>query len=302
MDEQLALVARRQFGTFTRRQAVAAGYTDDQIANRLASGHWLPADIGVYRHASVPPSWRGDLTAACLASGGVASHRAAAFLHGLVDHPVVEVTVARTRRYRLTQARTHWLTDLHPERDVTAVDGIPTTNVVRTLIDLGAVAPAGRVELALERALARRLVTLPELMARHEELARRGRSGVGRLRKVLMARGLDPRSGESDPETRLLRILRRGGLPTPVRQYELTFRGRTVRIDLAYPDDKVSLEYDGIDPHSGLRALEKDRAKGNLVVLAGWIPVHYTKASLRHPDAICREVLAALALARSRGA
>ena len=302
MNSDLMALAAGQHGVFSRDQAVVLGALPGQIERRLASGEWVEVDLRVYRHAASPLTWEGRLMAACLACEGVASHRGAARLHGVLDFPIVEVTTWRNRYFRKTPAQVHWLTDLDPDLDVTHIDGIPATNPCRTLIDLGAVCPVSRVEIALERALSRQLVTIPPLLERLDQLSRRGRSGVGRMRKVLAARGIGSRGADSNPEVRLVQILRRAGFPEPVKQYELEVGGRKVVIDLAYPPEKIALEYNGIDPHSGLRALEKDNAKSNLIVLAGWILVQYTKTRLRQPDTLCREIDEAFRLARSRGA
>ena len=301
MHLELAQLAAGQHGVFSRDQAVALGVHPRDVSRHIASGDWVEVDLRVYRHAATPGTWKGEVMAACLAAEAVASHRAAATLHGLIDVPVVEVTTWRNRYFRHTRARAHWLTDLDPDRDLTRVDGIPATTPCRTLIDLGAVCPVGRVEVALDRALSRGLVTVPSLLERLDQLSRRGRSGVGRMRRVLAARGLTGTGADSNPETRLIQILRRAGFPEPVRQYRLEVGGRVIYIDLAYPEHLIAMEYDGIDPHSGLRALEQDDAKGNLIVLAGWILVRYTKSRLRHPAAICRQVDEAIRLAQSRG-
>ena len=62
--------------------------------------------------------------------------------------------------------------------------------MARTLFDLGGVYRPGMVELALERALQRELVTLAELERTVRRLSRRGRPGGPTLRQLLEARGV----------------------------------------------------------------------------------------------------------------
>ena len=62
-----------------------------------------------------------------------------------------------------------------------------------------------------------------------------------------------------------------GGLPAPVLQYEVVDRNwRTWRVDFAWPDDKVAVEYDGFDWHSGPEDLRRDRQKRAALQELGW--------------------------------
>jgi len=58
----------------------------------------------------------------------------------------------------------HHVPQLDP-RDVTVVNGIPTTTVARTLIDLAESAPIDELRPIWQRAFARRLVTVGEIEA-----------------------------------------------------------------------------------------------------------------------------------------
>jgi hypothetical protein len=58
----------------------------------------------------------------------------------------------------------HYVPHLDP-RDVTVVDGIPTTTVARTLVDLADDAPIEELREIWERAFARQLVTCEEIEA-----------------------------------------------------------------------------------------------------------------------------------------
>src|SRR5690606_39703155 len=49
----------------------------------------------------------------------------------------------------------------------------------------------------------------------------------------------------SPPETRLRLLVVLGGLPEPATGYEVRVAGRTRYLDLAYPDWRVAVEYDG---------------------------------------------------------
>jgi very-short-patch-repair endonuclease len=78
---------------------------------------------------------------------------------------------------------------------------------------------------------------------------------------------------------RVLRAIVARGLPEPVQQHELQLPGRRCRLDLAYPDYKVAIEVDGWAHHGPRSAFESDRARGNDIAIAKWLPLHFTADS-----------------------
>ena len=75
IDVVIARAAVRQHGLVTRAQLLAAGLTERQIDRRLGTGQLLVVHEGVYRLPPVKPTYEQAVLAACLATGGVASHR-----------------------------------------------------------------------------------------------------------------------------------------------------------------------------------------------------------------------------------
>lgn len=246
---------------------------------------------GVYVVGGAPVDAKVELAAACLATNGVASHRSAAHLIGLVDRVPSrpEVTVLRSKGHRQGPL-VHRSRDLLP-RDVVRVQGIRSTTATRALIDLGAVVSQQVLENALERALHQRLTTFDRLVRRLFEVARPGRTGVVPLRALLVDRDPTLAPAESDLETLLLRILRDHGLPTPVRQHVVEIDGEVFRLDLAYLDQMIFLEGDGFGVHTTRRAFERDRRRQNRLVRAGWRPLRFTWRQLcRHPERVATDV------------
>ena len=130
------------------------------------------------------------------------------------------------------------------------------TTVGATLFDLGGVYRPGMVELGVGARVADgRLVTIAELERTVKRLSRRGRPGGPTLRQLLEARAPDRRPTESVMETRLLQALRAHGLPEPVPQYEVWPGGAFIgRVDLAYPEARIAIEYDSDEFHTGRNA------------------------------------------------
>ena len=280
MTDPIAPLARRQLGLVTRVQAVKV-LTADQIRHRLRVGRLEPVRPGIYRVGGAPESWEQAVLGACLAvPGSEASFRSAAALWNLEGFPPegIEITVPARRRRRLDGVIVHDTAVTGPMHSA-AISNVPVTSAARTLCDLSAVAPAWIVERAVDEALRRKLVTLRTLQLVAADL-----EGRGRLRCTVTCDILEHRSGgdelsESAAESRIARLLVRAGLPRPVHQHRVRISGRTVRIDLAYPDAMVAIEYDGWDFHRTRGAFDRDRARANELELLGWIVLRFTARS-----------------------
>jgi hypothetical protein len=285
-DIVLAAHAEEHHGVFRGRHARMAGLSKRQIDGRIADHRWQKLHRDVYRFAGAPATWEGDLLAACWAGGfrAVGSHESAAELYLLPGRRrgFVVVTCPRWRRARQDRVVVHETKALDPI-DITVVDGIAVTTPARTLFDLGGVYGAGMIELALESALRRGLVTEVEMAALVKRVSRSGRPGGPILRGLLEARDPDRRPTESEMETRLLQAMRVHGLPEPTTQHEI-WQGPAfiARVDAAYPDAKIAIEYDSDEFHSGRTAIGRDRGRRHRLISAGWLPVDVGPADLRN--------------------
>lgn len=280
MEPTITAIASRQHALITLDQLRAESLTPRAAQARVDSGRWARSFTGVYRVAGAPTSWRQELLGACLAAGdqSMASHRSASRLWGLTggDDPMIELSVPRPHSHRLPGVVVHRSTDL--EGVVAARrDGIPVTSPARTLVDLGSVVSERVVDSALDVALSRRLVTLVEVRAALDAVARRGRRGAGVLRRVLAERFDAAAASESVLEWRLWRLCRDHGLPEPVGQHEVRVGSRFVgRVDFAFPGVRLAIEVDGYESHSSLAAFRHDRVRQNELVAAGWTVLRFT--------------------------
>jgi very-short-patch-repair endonuclease len=151
-----------------------------------------------------------------------------------------------------------------------------------TLLGLGAVCRPSVVELALESGLRRELFTIESLQTMVRRLGRRGRNGIGVLRALIGERDPDAAPPASDMETRVIQLLRRNGLPRPVTQLAIFEGARFVaRVDFAYPQWMVCMEYESYQEHTGNRALERDNPRRNALVSLGWKPIGITPKDVR---------------------
>ncbi|MDH3498488.1 MAG: DUF559 domain-containing protein [Acidimicrobiia bacterium] len=271
-------IASRQGSTVTRRQAIAAGMTENQINYRTATQIWRRLKPGVYLLPGHPSTGDGRLAAACAALGAAVSHESAARLHGFSHIPISSptVTVATRSTNRFPDVVVHQLTDLIPEH-VTAVGMLPTTHPPRTLFDLAPVLRRRHFVAVADRALAERIVALPELQAVLVTLGRRGKPGTVVVREYVDERMKAFTATESTLEDLVLRMLRQWNLPEPALQYPLPWRSdRPGRVDFAYPEHRLIIEADGRAWHTTAEAFDTDRMRDNHAQIAGWRVIRIT--------------------------
>jgi predicted transcriptional regulator of viral defense system len=275
MHDLLISTAAAQHGLVTRGQALRL-LSRDQLKRWLANGHLVRVQPSVYAIGGLPDSWQRQLHAVVLSANAVASHRSAARLYGLPVPAVrLEVTTPIGRHVRLPGVVAH-RSNLLIRRFVTAIDGISTTTAARTVVDLSAVAgfvTCGRAMDAADRSGVAMYLDVDDVYRR---MRKRGRRRVTVVEQLLAKRLDGIESGDSDWEMRLCRWLIDAGLPRPEQQVWVVAGGERFCLDLAYPDLKVGLEYDGWDVHRQRGRFDADRRKWRKLELAGWVILPYT--------------------------
>jgi hypothetical protein len=98
---------------------------------------------------------------------------------------------------------------------------------------------------------------------------------------------------ESEMETLLLQALRTHGLPAPIPQHEV-WQGSLClgRVDAAYPDEKIAIEYDSDEFHTGRAATKHDRARRHELIAASWLPIDVGPTDLRNGGTLTRAAIA----------
>jgi hypothetical protein len=298
LDDLLLPVFARQHWLVSDADVRSIGGSASAIARRLGSGRWDLADQRVYRLVGPIPTWRTSLLAPILSGGpgAVASHFAAAVLHGLPGYRegTPELTIPRGRERRRPHLLVHTSTDLDRCR-IVPIDGIPVTDVERTLLDIGRRVGDERLTRSIEAARRAGQTTWADLISTLVAHARRGRPGIARLRRVIAKNAHRDEITDSDLELMVLALLVEHGLPQPVLHHRVLDGDRFVaEVDLAYPAARIAIEVDGrVHLESDVR--ERDLPRQNDLVLSGWIVLRFTWARLRdRPESIVAEVNAAL--------
>lgn len=229
---------------------------------------------GIRRLAGGEVTPHQRLLAAVWSAGprSAASHRSAAWLWGLdvAARSVLDVSVPAGGAGRPRGVTLHRASDLVPGA-VTTVDGIPVTEPTLTLVDLASVVGPDELEQAFDSALRQGLTSLARAEARLRRSGRRGRNGAAAFRALVEGRAAVDGVTESVFEARLVQLLRRAGLPEPVRQVELHDRwGLIGRFDCAYPPARVAIEADSVRHHHSRERFEADRERRARVEALGW--------------------------------
>ncbi len=264
----------------------------------LRSRSWQRVVRGVYTPAATQLTHElrcRAVGAFLLPANGAIAGRSAATLLGVGLSNVwdpVEIIVPAAARPRLRDVAAH-SGPLDPA-DVRTIGDVPVTTAVRTSWDLARWLPTTEAVVLIDRLLHRDLVTPAELAEYAADRA--GRHGIRRFEQVIPL--VDGRA-ESPQESRLRVALRLAGLPAPdVQRAVYDSDGFIGRVDLAYPELRIAIEYDG-QWHSDANQLHRDRQRLNRLQAAGWLVLHVTSARLRDDlDGLIREITQAISSRR----
>jgi len=235
---------------------------------------------GVARLVGAADSREQRIMAAVLAAGrgALASHRSAAYLWGIPrprNDPVDILFEPRRRMVALRGVVVHRPRDAADLKRVLRTR-IPTTNILRTLCDLGACDP-GSVHGAVGHALSTGLAdvgALDRAIARHSE---RGRHGIVAFRNALLAWQIDGKPADSVLEPVMRDLLHDFSLPPAefhpiVEGYEVDFR---------IIGSPVIIECDGWATHGLDREqFERDRERDADLTAAGNVVLRRTYRQL----------------------
>ena len=289
LEMRLNEVAARQHGVISRTQLIDLEMPASRIDHWVRSGRLTRIHQGIYRVGPIS-SPHTHLLAAALAcgDGAVVSYRTAGRLCGCIARGTdeVEVTISGRRIQSRAGIRVHRVRAFRPE-DTTVRNGVPTTSVARTLLDLASVLAERELEAALSEALALKIVNR---MAIDRVLADRDRMpGAARLRALIS--GHEPARTRSAAEEHMLGLIRKAGLPAPavnagVAGFEVDFHWRA---------ERLVVEVDGKAFHTTPRKFESDRRRDAALIARGLRVMRVTWQQLeREPERVLADVVRAL--------
>lgn len=253
----------------TRRQLQGRGYV------RLARGaYWVSGQDVTYGR-------RIQAFMAVLPERTVLCELAAAWALGVDattrgDDIIVNLVPAGSARSR---AGLHVRAQCLPQHQVMRTPLGLATSPARTAADLLRTLPRDRAVAAADALLRRARVEPSQVL---DTLLQQPRTR-GNRPAIAHVQLLDP--GAESPRESLLRLLVHDArLPAPVTQHEVRDAANrfVARLDLAWPELKVAVEYDGAH-HRERRQHSADLARHNRLRAAGWVVVQVDAASLARP-------------------
>jgi very-short-patch-repair endonuclease len=275
-------LAESQHGVVSVRQLYEIGFDRTAIKRMLRSKQLQIVYRGVYSVGHRALTTLGRFPAAVLAcgEGAVLSHRSAALLWGLqtVEAAWIEMTVQNQRGRKREGLLAHRC-DL-PASDVTTEHDIRLTTPGRTLIDLADVLTERGLERAFDQADYLRLdcTGLRPLP---------GRTGLGRLQRVLADHTPGSTLTRSELEEVLLALCRRSGLPRP--EVNVDIEGHLS--DFVWRSERLIVEADSRAAHTTLAAFENDRLRDADLLTAGWRVLRVTDGRLTtQPQAVATQL------------
>lgn len=250
-------------------QLIDLGLSPEAIQRRVRTGRLHRIHRSVYAVGHKRLTQRGRWIAAVLAGGdgAVLSHRSAAALW--------QVLPARGRIHVTTPRDLHNRDGIrfHSQSlqldEVTTGDGIPTTTVARTLLDIAATEP-DQLERAFNEAEYRRLwdaVGVKHLIERYPR-----RAGTPALAN-LSPRGIT----REQLEHRFQALVEKFDLPRPMLNANLELEpGRWIQVDAVWTAPRLIVELDGRAAHDITSRFDSDRERDRLLTRAGWRVVRLT--------------------------
>ena len=282
--ERVARRAAKQAGRIAHHQLVAVGLSYGVIRSWLRTGYLIRVLPRVYAVGHAAPSYAASLweTVLYAGTGAALSHGTAAHWRGLINYPPRQIHVSTPHQIPSLPSivvhgrRQPFERFLH--------DGIPTTSIAQTMVDLADTHEHNVVRHALAQLDFDDDLHIPSLI----DITGHGKSGSAKLKRAIAAH--QPRlalvNGKLEFDW-LVWLEERGIEPLP--EFRHIVWG--YRVDCHWPAHGLIVELDGIDNHSSPAQMKFDRQK-DLTLRNHHLIVYRYDWDLVHeqPDAIESEI------------
>jgi hypothetical protein len=281
-------LAEERMSTVSHGQLIDLGIPEITIHTWQQRGVLIPIFRGQYRIGGSALNELQAVIAALGRSGDGARVGGpwALGLHGVEGFAIAgtrQITIPPHRRVRnvpFTVVRSPL-----PEVDQTEVLGLPTVTVERALIDSCATIPPSQIRAAYYDAKRSGRCDGTLLAERARDLGRV--PGAAQMRAIVASGALDL---DSEGEWDFLETVFLPGDPLPEPQVRVAWRDRTFRLDFAYLDARLDLEYDGRVWH--VDRFDDDRDRDLALAELQIQSVRITARMMRDPAGTRRRILA----------
>ena len=279
------------FGVFIGAHAIAEGALTPR---RLREGPFVRVLRGVYADPTLPRDHllRCRAAALLMPEGAALGARSAAAVLGApaptYGDPVTVVLPEGTQWRGPAGVRVHRLA-LGRGEVLENRDGLRHTTALRTAWDVAAFERTPTAVGVLDAMVRAGLLAEADLLGLLRQGA--GRWGSRRVRQAFEL--VDGRS-QSPPESWVRVACALGGLPAPVPQFDVVEDGVWLaRVDLAWPEARVLVEYEGEYHFDGVQ-IARDDVRLRPLIAAGWTVIRLAAHDLRNLDAVIARIAAAL--------
>jgi hypothetical protein len=294
-----ALVAAN--GVFTRKDALALGYHDHAIAALVTAGDWVRVRRGAYVLGGDWAAMTDNDRYAVLCRAAVLhartevvlSHISSANAYGC---PLWECDLSRVHLTRVDERAGRAEAGIVQHRgvieegDVVVHDGIARMSATRTALELTTLLDVEHALVEIDFLLHEELTTIELVAERYATMTHWPRT----LTTDLVLRLADGRS-ESVGETRARFLCWTQHLPAPVPNYSIRDEHgmEIARVDLAWPELGLFLEFDGRVKYEGRRrdgesvvdcVLREKQRESLICELTGWRCIRLVWSDLYRPE------------------
>ena len=294
------MLAEIQHSLVARRQAYRLRFRPHALERRLRSGEWANETARVLRRVGGPRTRDQQLMLAVLDGppGSVLWGPTAAEAWGLPSFNGEPLAIAHPRHGTLRPppiAKVHRPLLLLPHH-ITEVRGIPIATLPRTLFDIAPLVHEDRLEVIIDRVLARSPGVLDGLRSMLPELAQRGRPGIAVMRRQLAKRPAGYVPVASGLERRFEKLATEAGVRQLRRQVDVGGHEWIGRVDFV-DELRLLYEVDSILHHTTPGDAARDAARDRALKAAGFADVVRVPEEdiWYHPDRAVAKVRAARA-------
>jgi hypothetical protein len=300
-----ALIAEN--GVFTRKDAVALGYHDHAIAMLVQAGVWVRVRRGAFVFGTEWSAMTENERYAVRCRAAFRQARADVALSHLSSaneygSPLWECNLAAVHLTRedgragRAEAGVVQHRGLVQDGDVVVRDGVRCMSGTRTALELTTLLDVEHALVEIDFLLHAGHTTLEQLRERYESMTCWPRT----LATDLILRLCDGRS-ESVGETRARFLCWTQHLPAPVPNYSIrdAHGVEVARVDLAWPELGVFLEFDGKVKYESRRrdgesvvdcVLREKQRESMICEMTGWRCIRITWADLYRPAEVARRI------------
>lgn len=280
-----------QAGVISHAQLREHGLSQRQIDTLRSSGRLVVAHNRVYRASTAPDGYKAALWTAQLTTRGTLGFNTGCHLWDMLPDAPAPITVLIDEPRRVSAPRGVRVRRRSQPVESQILHGLRVTPRATSLLDHLSDLPRPEARTLFDRGLQKGWIT-PDDIARRLSWPMWGNGQLRELAKVLG-------DGAVAASERLLHALLRDARMTGwVPNLSVLALGVRCVVDVAFPEQRVAIEVDGMAYHTDVERFQRDRTRQNALIATGWTVLRFTWWDLtERPDYVIRTIAAAVSSA-----